>query len=223
MGKRRNRREVESDNIRYLLQRNASIIDEALQLYDGMVEYEDYDDPNDKYAVGRHKSFAREKVDLEGGRFSFEGKNYGEVVAELTRMNVFLSTMRGNVQNAKEQEAKFMFIFKKGEYTKEKAKKYLDEDVSKRAYLAYRNLEAERANEIVGLGGYGSDNLISYLYSMELQGYNSQLYGKFLLDKVEKDKMLKTNELEDLIFMPRNVTRASLRAKRRGDLYEREW
>ena len=58
---------------------------------------------------------------------------------------------------------------------------------------------------------------------MELQGYNSGKYGQQLLNKVERDKMLETNELEDLIFMPRNVTRASLRAKRRGDLYEREW
>ena len=223
MGKRRSRREVESDNINYLLQRNASIIDEALELYDGMVEYEDYDNPDDKYSAGRHKSFAREKVDLEGGRFSFKGKNYGEVIAELTRINDFLSTMRGNVQNAKEQEDKFLFIFKKGEYNKETAKEYLDEDVSKRAYRAYRNIEAHRAAEIVNVGGYGSDNLISYLYSMELQGYNAQIYGEKLLDEFERDKMLENNELEDLIFMPRNVTRASLRAKRRGDLYEREW
>lgn len=223
MGRRRRKKEVERDNIEYLLRKNASIIDEALELYDGMVEYEDYDNPDDKYGVGRHQSFARQKVDLEGGRFSFEGKNYGEVVAELTRINDFLSSMRRNVQNAKEQEAKFLFIFKKGEYTKEKAKKYLDEDVAKRAYRAYRDIEADRANEIVGDGGYGSDNLISYLYSMELQGYNSGKYGQQLLNKVERDKMLETNELEDLIFMPRNVTRASLRAKRRGDLYEREW
>ena len=223
MSKRRSRKEVEYDNIEYLLKKNASKIQEALDLYDGMVEYEDYYNPDEKYGVGRHRSFAREKVDLEGGRFSFEGKNYGEVVSELTRINDFLSSMRRNVQNAKEQEAKFLFIFKKGEYTKEKAKKYLDEDVAKRAYRAYRDIEADRANEIVGNGGYGSDNLISYLYSMELQGYNSGKYGQQLLNKVERDKMLETNELEDLIFMPRNVTRASLRAKRRGDLYEREW
>ena len=44
---------------------DANIIDEALELYDGMVEYEDYDNPDDKYSAGRHKSFAREKVDLE--------------------------------------------------------------------------------------------------------------------------------------------------------------
>lgn len=223
MGRRRSRKEVESDNIEYLLKKNASKIQEALDLYDGMVEYEDYYNPDDKYGVGRHKSFAREKVDLEGGRFSFKGKNYGEVVSELTRVNEFLSTARRNVRNAKEQEAKFLFIFKKGEYNKETAKEYLDEDVSKRAYRAYRNLEADRAYEIVGDGGYGSDNLISYLYSMELQGYNSQLYGQRLLNEVEYNKMFENNEIEDLIFMPRNVTRASLRAKRRGDLYEREW
>ena len=76
MGRRRRKKEVERDNIEYLLRKNASIIDEALDLYDGMVEYEDYDNPDDKYGVGRHKSFAREKVDLEGGRFSFKGKNY---------------------------------------------------------------------------------------------------------------------------------------------------
>ena len=223
MGRRRSRQEVERDNIEYLLRKNASTIREALEIYDGMVEYEDYYNPDDKYGVGRRQSFARQKVDLEGGRFSFEGKNYGEVVSELTRINDFLSTMRRNVQNAKEQEAKFLFVFKKGEYTKEKAKEFLDEDVSKRAYRAYRNIEAHRAYEIVGDGGYGSDNLISYLYSMELQGFNSGKYGEELLDKIEREKMIGTNEIEDLIFMPRNVTRASLRAKRRGDLYEREW
>lgn len=223
MGKRRSRQEIERDNIEYLLKKNAGKIREALEKYDGMVEYEDYYDPDDKYGVGRRKSFARQKVDNEGGRFSFEGKNYGEVVSELTRVNDFLSTMRGNVQNAKTQEELFMHVFKKGEYTKEKAEKYLDEDVAKRAYRAYRNIEAYRAAEIVNVGGYGSDNLISYLYSMELQGYNAQIYGEQLLDEFERSKFFETNELEDLIFMPRNVTRASLRAKRRGDLYEREW
>ena len=39
---RRSRKEVESDNIEYLLKKNASKIQEALDLYDGMVEYEDY-------------------------------------------------------------------------------------------------------------------------------------------------------------------------------------
>lgn len=220
---RRSKREIERDNINYLLQKNADVIREALEKYDNMVYYEDYYDPDDKYAVGRRQSFARLKVDQEGGRFSFEGKNYGEVVSELTRINNFLSTIRGNVTNAKEMEEMFIDIFRKGSYSKEKAEKYLDKDVAKRAYRAYRNIEAYRAAEIVNVGGYGSDNLISYLYSIEFQGYDSQIYGENLLDEFERSKFFETNELEDLIYMPRNVTRSSLRAKRRGDLYEREW
>lgn len=213
MGKR-SKREIERDNINYLLSKNADIIKKALEKYDKYAEQEE--------ELGIY-TFEMQKVDLEGGRFSFHDKSYQEVITELTRLQDFLASPKSSIEKAKTQQQRFIDIFKKGNWDKELSPKKLDEEVAKRAYRAYRNIEAHRAAEIVGVGGYESDNFISYLYSMEVQGYDSQIYGENLLDQVKKDKFFGYEEIEDSVFIPRNVTRASLRQKRRNDLYEREF
>lgn len=228
MSKRRKKEQIEKDNINYLLSRNRKSIQKALETYDKYINDEN-----------RRNSFLMQKVELEGGRFSFDNKSYSEVLTELTRVNDFNSNSSRKLNNAKEMEAEFIEIFKKGNWVKgEKGSIHLlNDDASKRAFRAYRNIESRRANEMVGTGGYGSDNFISYLYAIELQKNNlydeeddqplSQIYGEELLDNFEKSQRPEFNEdFESLIFIPRNVTKESLRfnrKKKRKDLYDTDF
>lgn len=212
--KKRDKKQLERDNINYLLSKNRDIISKALEKYDRYAEEEE--------ELGIY-TFEMQKVDIEGGRFSFENKSYSEVITELTRVNDFMASPRKIIYDAKEREKKWFNVFKKGNWDKIESPKLLDEEIAKATYKAYRNIETSRAAEIVDVGGYGSDNFIAYLYSMQEDGFDSQIYGENLLDQVKLDKFFEEDEIEDLIFIPRNVTRASLRMRRKGDIYDREF
>lgn len=224
--KRRSKKQIERDNIKYVLKKNKKAIETALNRYDDL--------SRSREEWGLPPSFAIQKVDLEGGRFNFEDKNYYEVLAELTRVHDFLSDPGSLVKNAKQEAKKYMGLFGKGQWvrtnvydmTTESTEStiLLNEEAARRAFTAYRNIERMRAAEIVNVGGFGSDNFIAYLYSMELQGKDSGVYGENLLDLFEEQKYGITKNFEDLTYIPSSyssVTRASKNMK--GDIYETEW
>ena len=172
MRKRRTKTEIERDNINYVLSKNRKAIETALRRYDELTRArEEWDLP---------PSFAIQKVNLEGGRFNFENKNYYEVLAELTRVNEFNSDPGSRVKGAKAEARRYMTLFGKGMWARTniyeqttdstESTNLLNEEAAKRAFRAYRNIERMRAAEIVNVGGFGSDNFVAYLYSMELQG-----------------------------------------------------
>lgn len=224
--KRRTKSEIERDNINYVLSKNRKAIETALRRYDELTKArEEWDLP---------PSFAIQKVNLEGGRFNFENKNYYEVLAELTRVNEFNSDPGSRVKGAKAEARRYMTLFGKGMWTRTniyeqttestESTNLLNEEAAKRAFRAYRNIERMRAAEIVNVGGFGSDNFVAYLYSMELQGKDSQVYGEEILDLFEEQKYGITKDLSDLTYMPSSykaVTRLS--NKTRGDIYDNEW
>ena len=70
--KRRSKAQIELDNIEYVLRKNEKAIKTALTRYDNLTKARE--------EWGLPPSFAMQKVNLEGGRFDFEGKNYYEVL-----------------------------------------------------------------------------------------------------------------------------------------------
>lgn len=223
--KRRSKRQIEQDNIRYVLYKNRDAISEAMKKYDALTE------------SGFTTSFAYQKVNLEGGRFNFQDKNYGEVLTELTRVFEFNADPSSVVANARTEGNKYLTLFGKGQWTRtniydmttesrdpEVARFMLNEEVAKKAFTAYRNIERMRAAEIVGVGGFGSDTFVGYLYSMELQGKDSYVLGNALLDAFEESHYGIHKEFDYKEFIPssyKNATRGSLRNK--GDIYDVEW
>lgn len=223
--KRRSKSQIEQDNIRYVLHKNRDAIKEALNKYDALTD------------SGFTTSFAYQKVNLEGGRFDFSGKNYGEVITELTRLFEFNADPASVVANARHEGNKYMTLFGKGQWTRtniyemttesrdpEVARFMLNEEIAKKAFTAYRNIERMRAAEIVGVGGFGSDTFVGYLYSMELQGKDAFVMGNALLDSLEESRYGIHKEFDFKEFIPssyKNATRGSLRNKE--DIYNNEW
>lgn len=225
--KRRSKMQIEQDNIKYVLHKNREVIKEALDKYDSLTD------------SGFTTSFAYQKVNLEGGRFDFENKNYGEVLTELTRLFEFNSDPSSVVANARREGNKYLTLFGKGQWTRtniyemttesrdpEVARFLLNEEIAKKAFTAYRNIERMRAAEIVGVGGFGSDTFVGYLYSMELQGKDSYIMGNALLDSLEESRYGIHKEFDAKEFIPSSysaATRGSLRQKKKGDIYDNEW
>lgn len=226
MVKRRTKEQIEKDNIKYLLYKNKKAISTALDRYDKLTSA--YDDE------GFPLSFAIQKVNLEGGRFNFENKNYNEVLAELTRMYDFISDPGSQVSKAREESNKYMSLFGKGMWARvniydqttesKESTNLLNEEAASRAFRAYRNIERMRAAEIVNVGGFGSDNFVAYLYSMELQGKDSGVMGNALLDAFEDEKYGVTRDFSDLTYMPSNYSELTRKSRNmKGDIYENEW
>lgn len=223
---RRTKEQIQLDNISYVLKRNKDAIDEAMSRYDLLEE------------SGFTTSFAFQKAELEGGRFDFTGKNYNEVLAELTRAYEFIADPGSRVERAKEEGRKYQNLFGKGQWTRtniyentttstdpEIARHMLNEEAASRAFRAYRNIERLRAAEIVNVGGFGSDTFVGYLYSMELQGKDSGVYGNEILDMLEESNYGITRDFDDDFYIPSNyseVTRKS-RNMKKGDIYENEF
>lgn len=223
--KRRSKLQIEQDNIKYVLFKNRDAIKEALDRYDSLTD------------SGFTTSFAYQKVNLEGGRFNFDDKNYGEVLTELTRVFEFNADPSSIVSNARREGNKYITLFGKGQWARtniyemttesrdpEVARFMLNEEVAKKAFTAYRNIERMRAAEIVGVGGFGSDTFVGYLYSMELQGKDSYVMGNALLDSLEESHYGIHKDFDYKEFIPssyESATRGSLRNKE--DIYNVEW
>ena len=234
MRKRRTKAEIERDNINYVLSKNRKAIETALNRYDELTKAREEWNLPPSFAI--LKGLAALNInrlnpsDIE----NFENKNYYEVLAELTRVNEFNSDPGSRVKGAKEEARRYMNLFGKGMWARTnlydmttestESTDLLNEEAAKRAFRAYRNIERMRAAEIVNVGGFGSDNFVAYLYSMELQGKDSQVYGEEILDLFEDQKYGITRDLSDLTYMPSSykaVTRLS--NKKRGDIYDNEW
>lgn len=223
--KRRSKAEIEQDNIKYVLYKNRDAIKDALERYDSLTDN------------GFTTSFAYQKVNLEGGRFNFDNKNYGEVLTELTRVFEFNADPSSTVSYARKEGNKYITLFGKGQWARtniyemttesrdpEVARFMLNEEIAKKAFTAYRNIERMRAAEIVGVGGFGSDTFVGYLYSMELQGKDSYIMGNALLDSLEETRYGIHKDFDHKEFIPasyESATRGSLRNKE--DIYNVEW
>lgn len=223
---RRTKDQIQADNIAYIIKRNKEAIEEAMSRYDLLEE------------TGFTTSFAFQKAELEGGRFNFANKNYNEVLAELTRAYEFIADPGSRVEKAKEEGRRYQNLFGKGQWTRtniyentttstdpEVARHMLNEEAASRAFRAYRNIERLRAAEIVNVGGFGSDTFVGYLYSIELQGKDSGVYGNEILDMLEESNYGITRDFDDDFYMPSSyseVTRKS-RGMRKGDIYENEF
>lgn len=223
MAKRRSKKQIEKDNINYLLNKNKNAIEEALARYDTLNE------------EGFTTSFAFQKVQLEGGRFSFTDKNYNEVLTELTRVFEFNANPSSTVEKAKEEGRRFENLFGRGQWARTNiyeqttestdpnvASRFLNEEAAKRAFIAYRNIEKMRAAEIVGVGGFGSDTFVGYLYSIELQGKNSGVYGEAILDALEEKNNGITRDFDYEDFIPSSYSQLT-RLSRKGDVFDNEW
>ena len=223
--KRRTKEQIERDNIDYLLKKNQKAIETAISRYDDLTRArEEWELP---------PSFAIQKVDLEGGRFNFEDKNYYEILAELTRVHEFNSDPGSRVENAKKEARRYMGLFGKGQWARTNiyeqttestdSTNMLNEEAASRAFRAYRNIERMRAAEIVNVGGFGSDNFIAYLYSMELQGKESQVYGEEILDLFEEKKYGISRDFSDLSYIPSSYSNVTRLSRKKGDIYDNEW
>lgn len=223
--KRRSKEQIERDNIDYVLRKNQKAIETAISRYDDLTRARE--------EWGLPPSFAIQKVDLEGGRFNFEDKNYYEVLAELTRVHDFISDPGSRVESAKKEARKYMGLFGKGQWTRTNIYEMttessdstimLNEEAASRAFRAYRNIERMRAAEIVNVGGFGSDNFIAYLYSMELQGKESQVYGEEILDLFEEEKYGISKDFSDLTYIPSSYSKVTRLSRKKGDIYDNEW
>lgn len=227
MAKRRTKQQIEKDNIYYLLEKNRDAIEEALSRYDALEE------------SGFTTSFAFQKAQLEGGRFNFEEGDYNDMLSELTRAYSFIGDPGSRVQDAIAEGKRFENLFGKGQWTRTNiyeqttestdpaiASRLLNEEAASRAFRAYRNIERMRAAEIVNVGGFGSDTFVGYLYSMELQGKDSGIYGNEILDALEQTKYGIQHDFDDDFYIPSSyssVTRATARARRKGDIFDNEW
>ena len=134
----------------------------------------------------------------------------------------------------REESNKYMSLFGKGMWARvniydqttesKESTNLLNEEAASRAFRAYRNIERMRAAEIVNVGGFGSDNFVAYLYSMELQGKDSGVMGNALLDAFEDEKYGITRDFSDLTYMPSNYSELTRKSRNmKGDIYENEW
>lgn len=232
--RRRTKAEIERDNIEYVLRKNREAIETAYERYDRLMEI--YEKSESKAS-----SYILQKVEHEGGRFNFDNKNYYEVLAELTRIHEFNSDPSSRIEYAKGEGKKFKNLFGPGMWTRinmygmteeESGNPWdLNEEAASRAFRAYRNIERNRAAEIVGAGGFGSDNFIAYLYSMEIQGKDSEVYGQEMLDLQDYFKEWDDNwnryginkDFSDLTFIPSSYSSITRLSREKGDIFDNEW
>ena len=144
-----------------------------------------------------YTSYALDRVIREGdGRDYFDLENITsreELIAENTRMRIFLndegSTMKGaRLETAQIYSEKYRGKFG-NQYRKENNVAFdtstIDPEIAKMAFENYRKIEEDRA-AIIGKQGmpgvYGSENLIIALYDAEIRGKDSLVYGMELLD-----------------------------------------
>lgn len=149
-----------------------------------------------------YTSFAVDRVIQEGGRDYFDLEDITtreDLIAENTRMRVFLNDQGSTMKGAKLETAQIYSEKYKGKFGsqyKNEANDYafdtsiIDPEVAKKAFESYRRIEEDRAS-IIGKQGmpgvFGSENLIIAIYDAEIRGKDSQLYGKELLDAFEAE------------------------------------
>lgn len=148
-----------------------------------------------------YTSYAVDRVIQEGGRDYFDIEDIStreELIAETTRMRIFLNDKGSTMKGAKLETAQIYSEKYKGKFGSEYKNEangnfafdtsIIDPEVAKKAFQSYRKIEEDRA-AIIGKQGmpgvYGSENLIIAIYDAEIRGKDSQLYGKELLDAFE--------------------------------------
>lgn len=145
-------------------------------------------------------SYAIDRVEHEGGKDYFDVEDITDretLLEQLYRVRVFLNDKGSTIDGAKLQTAQINAEIYKGkfgnQYNTEEHNNarydttIIDKDIAARAFESYRKIESHRANEIVGEGQYGSENLIIALYDAEVRGMDSLVYGEALLDSFQKE------------------------------------
>ena len=147
-----------------------------------------------------YTSLALDKVIHEGGRDYFDIDDITsreELIAENTRMRVFLNDTGSTLNGAKLETAQIYAEPYKGKFGGQYKPIYgvtfdttvIDPEIAKEAFKNYRKIESETA-ALIGEQGkpgvYGSENLIIAIYDAEVRGKDSYAYGKDLLNTFDK-------------------------------------
>lgn len=147
-----------------------------------------------------YTSYAIDRVEKEGGKDYFDLEDVTDresLIEQLYRVRVFLNDKGSTIEGAKLQTAQINAEIYKGKFGNQyNTEEYgharydttiIDKDIASRAFESYRKIESHRANEIVGEGQYGSENLIIALYDAEVRGMDSLVYGEALLDSFQRE------------------------------------
>jgi len=147
-----------------------------------------------------YTSYAIDRIEQEGGKDYFDLEDITDresFIQQLYRVRVFLNDKGSTIEGAKLETAQINSEIYKGkfgnQYNTEEHNhaRYdtaiIDKDIASRAFESYRKIESHRANEIVGEGQYGSENLIIALYDAEVRGMDSLVYGEALLDAFQQE------------------------------------
>lgn len=117
---------------------------------------------------------AKDREAVEEGRemFTLEKTSYRELRREINRVSNFLSSDSGSMKSAKyaqeqlEANERYYNAFLESNFHEGgEIDARLDEDVAKIAFEVYRRVEETGADVIYGDGGYGSENLINFIYN----------------------------------------------------------
>ena len=165
-------------------------------------------------------SHALERVIAEGyGRDYFdisEINNAGDLIAETTRMRVFINDHGSTLDGAKLDTAQIASEKYKGKFGNQYNNKehdfakfdtsVIDRVIAMKAFEAYRKIEESRAAQITQKGGYGSENLIIALYDAEVRGLDSEGYGNSLLNKFFRQDDEEQREMQEKMDSVTGIT-----------------
>lgn len=127
----------------------------------------------------------KDREAVEGGRemFTLGKTSYRELRREINRVSNFLASDSGTMKSAKyaqeqlEANERYYNAFRESNFHEGgNIDSRLDEDVAKIAFEIYRRVEETGADVIYGEGGYGSENLINFIYNsiVESGDYSSE-------------------------------------------------
>lgn len=130
------------------------------------------------YEEAKQSLLPRDRDQVEAGErelFSMEGKKrYRELRREINRVANFLNSDSGTMKSAQyaqeqlEANERYYGAFKNSNFHKQNKNidPRLDEDVAKTAFEIYRRVEETGGPDVIyGEGGYGSENLINFIYN----------------------------------------------------------
>lgn len=128
----------------------------------------------------------KDREAVENGRELFstqDKKDFWHLRREINRVSNFLSSDSGSMKSAKyaqeqlEANERYYNAFRESNFHEGgNIDPRLDEDVAKIAFEIYRRVEETGADVIYGDGGYGSENLINFIYNsiVESGDYSSE-------------------------------------------------
>ena len=126
-----------------------------------------------------------------GGQFSFKGKSFTQLNAELIRINKYLNSRLTSeqefIRSAYERSAPYIEMFSRGLKEYERVELGLPEEGMSDLYRVYRKLEEEDPAAIMYGGLFDSDSFIAYLYSYAIEGHSMdqvQAYGHELIQTI---------------------------------------